>query len=707
MNDLSGYSIGRYHILERLGQGGMATVYKAFDTHLERDVAIKMIRGDAFPVDAHTRILIRFEREAKALAKMSHANIVKVLDYGDYEGAPYLVMEFLPGGTLKQHLGHPMPYREAAKLLTPIARALAYAHGHNILHRDVKPSNILITESGEPVLTDFGIAKLLEEGEGETLTGTGMGLGTPEYMAPEQWMGKAVPASDQYSLCVVFYELVTGHKPFTADTPAAILLKQSNDPLPRPRDYVPDLPDEVERVIFKALAKKPEDRYDSMVEFENALEKLAFEETKAVHAVVKPSEIGEQDRTLSESSVPPPAPPCAIPAEPRRWWRYGLWGAGIVVLIGLSFLIRGWVKPNPALPAATQTSSMAAEMPAKATNTSQSPTQTSGAAVGVPPGQKFTVCEVTDTNGIDDNSYNAAVWKGILDAGFQFGIIAKSLETVNEEDYTVKINRFVEQKCDLIITAGWTMSGATRSAAEAHPDIKFSIVDVSYDPVIKNILSQDFQTDEAAFLAGYLAAGMTKTGKVGTFGGTDMPAVNAFMDGFARGVQHYNQKHDAKVAVIGWDLADASKGLYCNSYDDQEAGKRQAIILMNQGVDIMMPAAGSAGYGAAASAKARGNALIIGVDSDWYLTAPAYRSVILTSVMKNSSATTVEVIQSALDGSFRGGTLVGNLSNNGVALAPYHQLESSVPDAIIKELDEIRNDLVNGKIQLNEVYQLK
>ncbi len=275
MSDLPGQSIGRYHILEQLGQGGMAVVYKAFDTCLERDVAIKIIRKDAFPAEAHERILQRFERESKALAKLSHDNIVKVYDYGEYEGAPYLVMELLAGGTLKYQQTRILPYGDAARLLAPIARALGYAHQHGILHRDVKPSNILINESGKSILTDFGIAKVLEESDGQTLTGTGIGLGTPEYMAPEQWLGQAVPASDQYSLGVVFYEFVTGHKPYTADTPAAILIKQSNDPLPRPRDFVPGLPAAVEQVIFKALAKKPENRYANMDAFAQALEKLA------------------------------------------------------------------------------------------------------------------------------------------------------------------------------------------------------------------------------------------------------------------------------------------------------------------------------------------------------------------------------------------------------------------------------------------------
>lgn len=281
MSDLIGQSLGRYHILEQLGEGGMATVYKAYDTRLERDVAIKVIRRGAFPNEQIDRILKRFEREAKALARLSHSNIVKVHDFGEYDDLPYIVMEYLPGGTLKQLLKNgALPWQEATRLLLPVARALDFAHRQGIVHRDIKPSNILITAAGDPMLTDFGIAKILESEDAQTLTGTGIGVGTPEYMAPEQWTGQAVQQSDIYSLGVVLYELVTGRKPFTADTPAAILLKQANDPLPRPKKFKPDLPDGVEKIIIKALAKKPEDRYQNMEEFTAALEALLSGQAK-------------------------------------------------------------------------------------------------------------------------------------------------------------------------------------------------------------------------------------------------------------------------------------------------------------------------------------------------------------------------------------------------------------------------------------------
>jgi serine/threonine protein kinase len=259
----------------------MAVVYKAYDTRLERDVALKIIRIGEIPESQREKLLKRFEQEAKVQAKFMHANIVRVLDYGEYQNMPFLVMEYLPGGTLKFMRGRPMPYKQAAQLLIPISDALAYAHKRKVLHRDVKPSNILITEEGKPVLTDFGIAKILEA-QGTAITATGVGVGTPEYMAPEQWRGKPVPQTDVYGLGVVLYEMVTGRRPYEADTPAAIIQKQVSEPLPRPSDLVPGLPEQVEKVLYKALALHPEDRYDSIEDFQRALEKLIFE-AESIH----------------------------------------------------------------------------------------------------------------------------------------------------------------------------------------------------------------------------------------------------------------------------------------------------------------------------------------------------------------------------------------------------------------------------------------
>ena len=330
MTNLIGQSLGRYHILEQLGEGGMATVYKAFDTRLERNVAVKVILPQK---QQSEKFLKRFEREAKALAQLSHPNIVKVLDYGEHEGMPYLVMEYLPGGTLKQKLGQPIPWQEAARSLAPITRALEYAHQQKIVHRDVKPSNILLTQSGEPMLSDFGVAKILEAEETVDLTGTGVGVGTPEYMAPEQGMGKVVDyRADIYALGVVFYELVTGRKPYRADTPMAVMLKKMTDPLPRPSQFVRDLPEAVENVLLKALARQPADRYLDMSLFAEALDKLA------------------QGRL--PKSIPSSLRPDHIPGKSLQWrWPLALGGIIIICLLtivgGAVGLTRLVSSPNP------------------------------------------------------------------------------------------------------------------------------------------------------------------------------------------------------------------------------------------------------------------------------------------------------------------------------------------------------------------------
>jgi len=326
MPSLIGQSLGRYHILEQLGEGGMAVVYKAYDTRLETDVAVKVIRTENLPQSGVERALKRFEREAKALAKLTYPNIVPIIDYGEYEDSPYLVMKYLPGGTLKQRLGHPMPYQEAARILAPIARALEYAHQHGIVHRDVKPSNILITDRGQPMLSDFGVAKILEADETMDLTGTSIGVGTPEYMAPEQVTSKTADArADIYSLGVVFFELVTGRKPFVADTPMAVLFKQASEPLPRPKQFVPGLPEIVEKVLFKALTKDVKDRYQDAGAFAEALERITQGQ-----AVEESHPIRDSMRSIL-----------------LRWVAIGL--IVVAVAMGSWFLWKNERKANPAL----------------------------------------------------------------------------------------------------------------------------------------------------------------------------------------------------------------------------------------------------------------------------------------------------------------------------------------------------------------------
>ena len=315
------------------------------------------------------------------------------------------------------------------------------------------------------------------------------------------------------------------------------------------------------------------------------------------------------------------------------------------------------------------------------------------------PAPKIKVCQVTDTGGIDDKSFNATAWKGVQQAVTEYGVEGKYLESQEVADYEENLNLFIEEKCDLIVSVGFFLTDATKIAAEANPDMKFSIVDVSYDPVVPNILGQVFDTDGAAFLAGYVAAGMTKTGKVATFGGFPIPTVTIFMDGFTRGVLYYNEKHGTAVEVIGWDINDANKGLFSSSFDDQDKGRALGVSLMDEGADIIMPVAGPVGLGTAAAVTDSGRGSIIGVDSDWFLTSPDYSSIILTSVLKNMDVTVMDAVKQVIDGTFKGGTTVGTLANGGVGIAPFHDLDGQVPAELKAELEQVKADILSGAVK--------
>lgn len=251
----------------------MATVYKAYEEPLTRHVAIKVL-PEFFAEDKDYRV--RFQVEAVAVAKLRHNNILTVFAYGEEEGVPYIVCEFVDGGTLAERLNGAMSVEEAVQVLTPVASALDYAHSQGVLHRDIKPSNIMLLSDGTPVLTDFGLAKVVGA---ETITLTGQVLGTPEYMAPELVSGDgAGPPADRYSFAVVAYQMLTGRVPFQGNTPGATLMAQVNDPLPPARDLNPELSLEVAAVLSKALAKAPTERYESASDFVVALSGAGVQE---------------------------------------------------------------------------------------------------------------------------------------------------------------------------------------------------------------------------------------------------------------------------------------------------------------------------------------------------------------------------------------------------------------------------------------------
>ena len=339
-----GQMLGSYRIIEQVGQGGMASVFRAYHAAMDRDVAVKIL---PFQLANNDEFIRRFQREVRVIAKLEHPHILPVYDSGEYQGIPYLVMRYLDSGTLKDRIqARTLSLEEIDHLFTQLAGALSYAHAHDVIHRDIKPSNALVNDRDDVFLTDFGIAKLVESTS--TLTASGAITGTPSYMSPEQSQGVQLDArSDIYSLGVVLYEMVTGRVPYEAETPIAVIFKHLEAQLPLPTSIKPGIPPAVERVILKALTKNPEDRFSSVTDFLAAW-KTALQEKGEPVSVPGPLELGAALDSPEVATVPTPssqalesAPQTPTPVAPlakpqrtieKRWLYWGL-GAVIVILV--------------------------------------------------------------------------------------------------------------------------------------------------------------------------------------------------------------------------------------------------------------------------------------------------------------------------------------------------------------------------------------
>jgi basic membrane protein A len=318
------------------------------------------------------------------------------------------------------------------------------------------------------------------------------------------------------------------------------------------------------------------------------------------------------------------------------------------------------------------------------------------------PAWAFLACAVTDTGGVDDKGFNQYTWKGVQDAAKKGGFQTKLLESKAETDYVPNLNSFVTAKCDVIVTVGFLLGDATKAAATANPGIKFTIVDFAYDPTIPNVLGQVYATNQAAFLAGYLAAGVSKTGVVGTFGGINIGGpVTDFMDGFVWGVNYYNKQKGKTVKVLGWDPA-KKDGVFVGDFSSIDKGKDIAKSMNDEGADVIMPVAGKVGQGPAALAAELGldKLKVIGVDTDQFNTDPDHKKVFLTSVLKQVGTTTDTAVTEAFKGTFKGGVLVGDLKSGGVGIAPFHDLEKSVPAELKKEVEAISKGIIDGSIKV-------
>jgi serine/threonine protein kinase len=365
-----GENVGPYRLIAKLGKGGMATVFKAYHPSLDRYVAIKALHP-AFM--EHPGFIDRFEREAKVVAKLDHPSIVPIYDFSEHEDRPYLVLKYVQGETLKARLGKSrVTYREARQIFRVISSALAYAHQRGVLHRDVKPSNVLMEEGGQMYLADFGLARIAETSQ-TTLSGQMM-MGTPHYISPEQakGLGGLDEGTDIYSLGVMMYELLVGEVPFQADTPFSVIHDHIYSPLPIPSEMNPDLHPDVEKAILKALAKKREDRYQDVPEmmgvFLQALDNQIKEhpstgELPTVQLRKRPSlepAIDEKETVIDELPEPEPAVE-EVPeveeeslSEPKKrriptwiWW-FAV-PAVLITCLGIAVISNAIDPPGPGL----------------------------------------------------------------------------------------------------------------------------------------------------------------------------------------------------------------------------------------------------------------------------------------------------------------------------------------------------------------------
>lgn len=319
----------------------------------------------------------------------------------------------------------------------------------------------------------------------------------------------------------------------------------------------------------------------------------------------------------------------------------------------------------------------------------------------------FKACQVTDTGGVDDRSFNQTAFEGLQQAADEVGFEAKALESETEADFEPNIQANIDDGCNLIVTVGFLLGDATAAAAEANPDQDFAIVDYDYSQEggdsadeFDNVRELTFSTDQAAFLAGYVAAATTETDKVGTYGGINIPTVTIFMEGFQAGIEYYNEENDANVELLGWDSANPDGGLFTGDFENQANGRSTTESLIEDGADIIMPVAGPVGLGSIEAIEAGGgDQRLIWVDTDGCVSVEESCDMFLTSVMKNMDVAVYDTTTAAADGNFEGGLYTGTLENEGVDIAPFHEFDDQVPDEVKSAVDDLREQIIAGDIE--------
>jgi basic membrane protein A len=366
--------------------------------------------------------------------------------------------------------------------------------------------------------------------------------------------------------------------------------------------------------------------------------------------------------------------------------------------------VKGTVKAVAAL---TMLGIVTACGSSSSSSSAPSPSSSGGGSSTTPAaggGGKFLACMVTDTGGIDDRSFNQSSYAGLLAAAkADPNITTKYLQSASTTDYASNISAFLSQKCGIIVTVGFLMGAATQTAAKANASQKFAIVDFNYTPTLKNVDGLLFNTAQSGFLGGYLAAGMSKTGKVATFGGQKIGPVTIYMDGFWDGVQYYNKQHHKSVQVLGWSEP-TQRGVFTNNFTNQTQGQTTTQTFITEGADVIFPVAGSVGIGAAKAVQTADNGgqhvNMMWVDTDGCVSLPQFCKYFITSVEKGITTAVMNAVLAAAKGSFTGGTYVGTLANGGAGLAPFHMFQGKVPAALMSELNTIKSQIQSGKIKI-------
>ncbi len=712
---------GRYIVQRQLGAGAMAEVYLVTDTHRQAPVALKMLRAD---LALDTAFEDYFRKEAHVMQALQHPNIVRFYEPLRDGEMFFLVLDYIDGPNLQQYLFRQklLPIADALHIAQVLATALDYAHANGVIHRDLKPANVLLASNGTILLSDFGVARVA----GSTTTTAGM-VGSPAYMAPEQIRGGAMTAAtDQYSLAILLWELIAGRRPFVGATPGLRDATLGERVLDEHLNYPPPsgvLPAELDLPLRNALSKRASQRFSTCTE-------MVQQVIRCSAAVPTTSQQWSAKILATQTPTPPPLPPGPTPGPPPPppppWPpvpRFVIYLAGALLLIlGITFSVAYSLtgNQNPADIASQSTLAVATALTAAPADTQVPAAATAPTAVPAPAAAEvaapaaYKACVAFDTGGLGDKGFNDLAMKGLDDAKAA-GYDTAYAEAQGATDYAGNIQRLIDEGCQTIVTVGFTQGEATVAATLANPEINFGQVDATWPeagadftpgtaddlPYPPNFTGLDFQIDQASMLAGYLAAGFSKTGKIGTYGGAQFPGVTRFMDGMYAGIKYYNEKNKAKVKLLGWDAAKQT-GTFVggdNPWGDPAKGEQLAQAFMDQGADIVHPIAGGTGNGTIKAMLAAGK-YAIGVDTDQAISLPEYTRALMTSAQKAIDVAVLDLIKKNDGGDSGGENYIGTLANNGVAMAPFHDFEGKFAADLVAAVDALKADIASGKVKV-------